>query len=166
MGAQVVGSNPTRSIFINLGNYGIELSLFFNNCQTKSLAMPDGKTWKNITTVILRIDYFWSIVSYSYSYHLVVVLSFFFFLSFSSSSSLSSAGVPVLVTRCCSFSSSCSHEILVSIWEISHITIFFFMVCCRVAGLAYCLSLLLLVHCGYSMKSWMVTISAFAPTHQ
>jgi hypothetical protein len=26
--AEVVGSNPTRSIFINQGNYGIKISLF------------------------------------------------------------------------------------------------------------------------------------------
>jgi hypothetical protein len=54
---------------------------------------------------------------------------------------LFSAGVPVLVTRNCSLPSSCFKEIFMSIWEIYHITIFFFMVCCRVAGLAYCLSL-------------------------
>jgi hypothetical protein len=30
-----VGSNPTRSIFINLVNYGIVLSLFLGSCRTR-----------------------------------------------------------------------------------------------------------------------------------
>src|SRR5918996_6534179 len=38
--AEVVGSNPTRSIFIILGKYGIKLSLFLDDCWTKLLAMP------------------------------------------------------------------------------------------------------------------------------
>jgi hypothetical protein len=30
-----VGSTPTKSIFITLRNYGIQLSLFLSSCQTK-----------------------------------------------------------------------------------------------------------------------------------
>ena len=129
--------------------------------------MLDGKTWKNITTVILRIDYFWSIVSYSY--HLVVVLSFFFFLSsFASSSSLSSAGVAVLVTRSCSFSSSCFNEIFrLYMRNISYPYFLFhgLLRSCRFNLLL--VSLLPLMHCDYSAKSCMATIiSVFVPIHQ
>jgi hypothetical protein len=35
--AEVVGSNPTLSIFIILVNYGIVLSLILTNCPTKTL---------------------------------------------------------------------------------------------------------------------------------
>jgi hypothetical protein len=42
----------------------------------------------------------------------------------------------------------------VSICEIYLIPIFFFMVYCRVAGLAYCLSLLPLMNCDYSVKGY------------
>jgi hypothetical protein len=38
-GAEVVGSNPTRSTFINPVEYGIGMSSFFDECRTKPLAM-------------------------------------------------------------------------------------------------------------------------------
>jgi hypothetical protein len=33
---EAVASTPTQSIFSNLVNYGIEVGLFLNSCQTKS----------------------------------------------------------------------------------------------------------------------------------
>ena len=38
--AEVVGSNPTRSIIITLGKYGIKISTFSHGCRTIPLAMP------------------------------------------------------------------------------------------------------------------------------
>jgi hypothetical protein len=37
--AEVVGSNPTLSIIINLVEYGFGMSLFLDTCRTKLLAM-------------------------------------------------------------------------------------------------------------------------------
>ena len=38
--AEVVGSTPTWSMFINLVNYGIEFGSFLDSCRTECLAMP------------------------------------------------------------------------------------------------------------------------------
>jgi hypothetical protein len=58
-------------------------------------------------------------------------------------------------------------EILVSISEISLLLFSFswFAAELQIYPIAYHLSTIALVHYGYSMKSRMVTISAFAPTH-
>jgi hypothetical protein len=37
---EVVGSNPTRSTFVNLVEYGIELSFFLDGWRTNSAVMP------------------------------------------------------------------------------------------------------------------------------
>jgi hypothetical protein len=39
--AEVVGSTPTQSIFINLVEYGIELSLFLDSCRTRPGLNPN-----------------------------------------------------------------------------------------------------------------------------
>jgi hypothetical protein len=40
--AEVVGSNPTRSTFINQGNYGTEFSLDLGDCRTNPAASEHG----------------------------------------------------------------------------------------------------------------------------
>jgi hypothetical protein len=44
--AEVVGSNPTRSIFINLVKYGIMLSFTFGYCRTNLVMMAPSQMCK------------------------------------------------------------------------------------------------------------------------
>jgi hypothetical protein len=40
--AEVVGSNPTRSTFIIIVDYGIVLKVILDSCQTKPVLNPNG----------------------------------------------------------------------------------------------------------------------------
>jgi hypothetical protein len=51
--AEVVGSNPTRSIFINLVEYGIRIVTFFDFCPTKTRVAAFGSVLGGARTEIL-----------------------------------------------------------------------------------------------------------------